>query len=51
MSIAELNELREAERRVQVLESRIDELARRLVTLEKDAVSRNTLHLKDKKRG
>lgn len=51
MSIAELNELREAQRRIQVLESRIDELARRLTALEKDAVSRNTLRLKDKPRG
>lgn len=51
MSISELNELREAQRRVQVLESRIDELARRLVALEKDAVSRNTLRLKDNRRG
>jgi hypothetical protein len=51
MSIAELNELHEAQRRILVLESRIDELARRVVALEKDAVSRNTLHLKDKKRG
>lgn len=51
MSIAESIKLEDAAQRITVLESQVAELTKRLVALEKNAVSDNTLHLRDKKRG
>jgi len=51
MSIAELNQLREAQRQIEVLQSQMAQLVPRVVALEKQAVSDNTLHLKGRKRG
>jgi hypothetical protein len=51
MSIADNNRLCEAERQIAVLRAQLEQVVARVVVLEKQAVSDNTLHLKGRKRG
>jgi len=51
MSIAETVQLQDMQRQIEILQSQMAQLLPRLVALEKQAVSDNTLHLKGRKRG